>query len=150
MALGNLSRLDGLQPYVREWAIITLKVMQLQTGGVLGRDGNVTGGIMPTVTSGYRDLDHQRQLRDLWVKSGKNPHPVRYAGQTVYPANAPGDSAHNWGLAWDSDVPDQYMPLWRDVRRYVGWVLSEPAGKDDVHAEWPGWRQLVKEAGFQV
>lgn len=150
MALSATGKLAGVQPYVAEWAEYTLRVMQLQTGGRLNSEGTVTGGVRPVVTSGYRDLEHQRQLRDLWIRSGRNPYPVRFSGQTVYPANAPGDSAHNWGLAWDSYVPEQHMPLWRAVRKYVGWVLSEPPGKDDVHAEWPQWRELVRAAGHRV
>ena len=73
----------------------------------------------------------------------------RFGGQTVYPANRPGDSSHNWGMGWDSEVPDQYMQLWRYVRASVGWTLSPP-GVDDVHAEWPGWRDAVRKAGHQV
>lgn len=149
-----VDKLANVQPWVRDWARYTIQVMQLQTGGQLkyiteAPFYRVEGGIMPTVTSGYRPLDQQKQLRDLWERSGMNPYPVRFAGQTVYPANRPGDSSHNWGLGWDSDVPDQYMPLWRDVRAYVGWTLSAP-GVDDVHAEWPGWRSIVHAAGHQV
>ena len=35
------------------------------------------------------------------------------------------------------------------VRASVGWTLSPP-GVDDVHAEWPGWRDAVRKAGHQV
>lgn len=152
MALVN--RLSGLQPYVAEWAKYTLSLMQLQTGGKLEYMTEmpfyrVVGGITPTVTSGYRDQEKQKELRELWERSGMHPFPVRYAGTTVYPANRPGDSSHNWGMGWDSDVPDQYMQLWRYVRASVGWTLSAP-GVDDVHAEWPGWRDAVRAAGHSV
>ena len=56
----------------------------------------------------------------------------------------PGDSAHQYGLAFDSsfaaDVKPQLMPLWVQVRRAVGFRVPD---NDEVHAEVNGWREIV-------
>lgn len=96
-------------------------------------------GITPTVTSVYRTLDAQRALRDRYercLRQGK----VGTPGPCRYPANRPGDSAHNYGMAWDSWVPDYLMPWWIAVRRFYGFVVPD---SDAVHAEVPAWRQIV-------
>lgn len=63
---------------------------------------------------------------------------ARYrAGLAEFPANAPGDSPHQYGVAWDSTVPAAQLPLWNAIRRYFGWQLYP---HDPVHAELPGWR----------
>lgn len=137
----------GLQPWLRLPVQIALWVMQLRTGGELARDpdGNITvfGGIRPTITSTWRSLEHQAELRELWEESGAHNGKFYYAPVKafVYPANKPGESAHNFGLAFDSDVEDQFFPLWNDTRARLGWQLDPD---DEVHAELPGWRELVK------
>jgi len=87
-------------------------------------------GIAPVVTSVFRSWEDQTRLR------------ARYeAGKSRYPANRPGDSSHNYGLSWDSWVPDEEMPLWVAIRRYVGWRVPE---NDLIHAELPNWRAYIE------
>lgn len=84
-------------------------------------------------------MQFQQELRDKWeacVARGQPGPPC------AYPANRPGDSAHNWGLAWDSVIePDDLMDWWVAVRRDFGWEVLE---NDKIHAQYPNWRALVK------
>jgi len=91
-------------------------------------------GIFPQVTSTYRSWEEQIALRSRWER-----------GESQWPANAPGDSAHNYGWAFDSVVPDHEMPLWAAIRSYVGFRVP---GGDIIHAEVPDWRQY-RDSGFQ-
>ena len=84
-----------------------------------------------TVTSGFRSWEEQERLRNAWL-AGANP----------YPANRPGDSSHNWGVGWDSWVPDPYWPWWHAIRQYAGFTIYPE--RDRVHAELPRWRDQVK------
>jgi hypothetical protein len=84
-------------------------------------------GIEPVVTSTYRPWAEQKRLRERWE-----------AGKSEFPANRPGDSAHNYGLAWDSWVPEEDRPAWRAIREWVGFHVP---GNDWVHAAVPNWRQ---------
>ena len=89
----------------------------------------VAYGLKPVITSGFRDWAEQ----DLLYK--------RYlAGKSRFPAAPPGQSAHNYGLAFDSWVPDRDKPIWNAIRRYVGWAVTD---SDWVHAELPGWREYI-------
>lgn len=121
--------LNGLDPGFRAYAELAIAVMQLVTGGQLVTLTPlvVSGGLAPTITSGRRTNAEQQAL---YEQRDTNPYPV----------NRPGDSAHEFGLAFDSWVPDEYFPLWREVREYVGLRVPD---NDRVHAEWPGWRDLV-------
>ena len=89
-------------------------------------------GIFPQITSVYRSWAEQTRLRARWE-----------AGQSKWPANRPGDSAHNYGWAFDSWVPDHQMPVWIEIRRRVGWVVPD---HDRIHAGLPGWRQYRRSA----
>ena len=89
-------------------------------------------GVEPTVTSVYRSWSEQERLRQRFL-----------AGQSRWPANKPGDSAHNYGWAWDSVVPAQQQQLWDQIRRYVGWEVLE---NDIIHAQVPGWRKYRTSA----
>lgn len=93
-----------------------------------------------TVTSGYRSLQEQARLRDNFercVASGR----YGQGPDCLYPANRPGDSAHNFGLAFDSVTDDPaLMPWWMAVRRYAGFDVRD---SDPPHAEYPGWRQAL-------
>lgn len=81
------------------------------------------------VTSTFRSWAEQAELRRRFE-----------AGQADFPANRAGDSAHQWGLAWDSVVPPQYQAWWTHVRQLAGFqVLSN----DVIHAQVPNWRDLV-------
>jgi len=91
-------------------------------------------GIVPTVTSTFRSWENQQQLRARWER-----------GESAFPANQPGDSAHNYGWAFDSVVPDSQQAMWDEIRAHVGFeVLSN----DIIHAQVPNWRQY-RDSGFQ-
>jgi len=91
-------------------------------------------GITPTITSTYRSWAEQIRLRTAWER-----------GESRFPANRPGDSAHNYGWAWDSVVPEADQDLWDEIRRYVGF---EVLPNDIIHAQVPGWRNF-RESGHQ-
>ena len=122
-------RLRGLHPDVRAAADWAIRYAEDQ-------------GVPVTVTSGYRTWEEQAKLRARWE-----------AGNAPYPANRPGDSAHNWGLAFDSWVPEPYWPFWDAVKVYVGFQTMPVT--DRVHAQYPNWRSVVKgwprptEAGWK-
>lgn len=94
-------------------------------------------GESPTLTSGSRSADEQRQL---YANRANNPYPV----------NRPGDSAHEYGLAIDSWVPEKTFTiqghrwnswaLWTAIREAVGFRVPS---NDRVHSEVPNWRQYV-------
>jgi len=105
--------LKGLDPGVREQAECAFKIAH----GL---------GLKPTVTSVIRAWAEQLELRARWER-----------GESKFPANRPGDSAHQYGLAFDSWVPDDQMACWVAIRESVG--LRVPAG-DLIHAERPEWR----------
>jgi len=86
-------------------------------------------GLTPVVTSTRRSWAEQLVLRQKWER-----------GLSEFPANQPGDSAHQFGLAFDSWVPDAEMGLWKTVRECAG--LFVPEG-DLIHAELPNWRSRI-------
>ncbi len=96
-------------------------------------------GVEPQVTSVYRPWSEQERLYDAYVASleaGTFGKP----GGVKYPANRPGDSAHNFGLAFDSWVPEHQQGTWNAIRRWVGFEVLE---NDLIHAQLPGWRRYV-------
>lgn len=128
-------QLAGLQPQVRERAELALDWAQyLKVGPV-------------TVTSTTRTWAEQTKLRqryDACIAAGEPITPSNPNPGCRYPANQPGDSAHNFGLAWDSWVPDgQWQPGWSHwdawiyLRRWAGFHVPD---SDRVHAEVPSWR----------
>ena len=108
--------LRGLHPEVRERAEIALEWAE-------------HFGIPVRVTSTFRTWTDQLELRNRWL-----------AGKSRFPANAPGDSSHNYGLSWDSVVSPQHQDLWNRIRQFVGFAVP---GNDLIHAEVPGWRRFV-------
>lgn len=95
-------------------------------------------GMRVEVTSGFRSLEEQNILRDRFEKcvaAGRFPSPP----DCKYPANRPGDSAHNFGLAFDSAVQVGSEAEWKSLRESYGFRV--PAN-DPIHAEVPGWRDL--------
>lgn len=97
-------------------------------------------GIHVTVTSVRRDRVEQARLRERYeqsLASGTFGQP----GGVQYPANRPGDSPHEHGLAFDSvtAVPED-RNRWVRIRKFVGWRVPQ---NDPVHAEVPRWRELV-------
>lgn len=96
-------------------------------------------GIPVTVTSAFRSIEHQRVLRaryEACVSEGRFPS----SPGCEYPANRPGDSGHNYGLAWDSVVPDEWQPAWNYLREYAGFRIPP---NDQIHAEVRDWRRFV-------
>ena len=97
-------------------------------------------GINPIVTSAFRSFTQQATLRrkfERCVTQGRFPSPP----DCRFPANRPGDSAHNYGLAFDSIVPAHQLATWTAIREWVGFGV--PAN-DVIHGEVPGWRQFVR------
>ena len=86
-------------------------------------------GIPTFVTSTFRSWAEQQRLRERWEQ-----------GKSRFPANVPGDSAHNFGLAWDSTTEPETQADWDYIRWWVGFDVP---GNDHIHAEVPGWRQYV-------
>lgn len=115
MASGRM-KLAGLHPQVKaaaEWALRWADYY----------------GVPVTVTSGFRSWEEQAALRRRFE-----------AGQSQFPANRPGDSSHNFGLAWDSVTEPWAQEWWNAVRRAAGF---EVLGNDIVHAQVPNWRAYV-------
>lgn len=124
MASGRV-KLSGLHPQVREAAQWTLDVADYY-------------GVPVTVTSGFRSWQDQAVLRrnyEQCLATGSN------AADCRFPANRPGDSAHNFGLAFDSSVPAEYQEWWTYVRELAGF---EVLPNDVIHAQVPNWRQYVQ------
>lgn len=125
-------KLAGIHPELRAHAEATVRYAQ-------------SFGLRPIITSVYRSLDFQRRLRanyELCLRRGVAGRHVSLSPglSCAYPANRPGESAHNFGLAWDSDLPAEQLQLWTEIRRAFGWKVPEG---DLIHAEYPGWRTVV-------
>jgi len=118
-------QLRGLHPEVRHYAEIALAWADYY-------------GIPITITSTYRSWEEQKKLRDRYERCLEEGR-FGQAGECRYPANRPGDSAHNFGLAFDSWTPDR-MQDWKTIRRWVGFHVPD---NDAVHAEVPSWRRYV-------
>lgn len=115
MASGTV-KLAGLEPSVRaaaRWAL----------------DWADFYDVPVTVTSGFRSLSEQKRLRDAWER-----------GESRFPANRPGDSSHNFGLAFDSVTEPWAQEWWNHVRTLAGF---EVLPNDLIHAQAPNWRQFV-------
>jgi len=113
--------LRGLDPAVRERAEWAMQYA-------------ASFGIRPIITSTFRGWNEQRELRDAYL-----------AGESRWPANAPGDSAHNFGWAFDSVLPSDLRNVpgfdewWQAVRRYVGFEVPT---NDTIHSQVPNWRSF--------
>lgn len=92
-------------------------------------------GVRPEVTSVYRSWHEQAALRDRYER-GLHPYPVA----------KPGESAHNFGLAWDSVLPAPYRGVpeweawWDAVRQVAGFQVPS---NDRIHAALPEWWRYV-------
>ena len=96
-----------------------------------------------TVTSGLRTWADQSALRARYedcLARGEEVDPGNANPACRFPANQPGDSAHNFGLAWDSWVPEPHREAWRFIREYIGFRVPP---HDWVHAEYPDWRRAL-------
>ncbi len=120
-------QLAGLHPQVRERAEL-----------VLGYANQFM--VRPRVTSGFRSWHEQADLRRKWE-----------AGLSPFPANRPGDSAHNFGLAFDAVLPTdlrgrpEWEAWWKAVREWAGFDVPS---NDSIHAQVPNWRQFVAPQQF--
>jgi len=126
MAVSGRLKLSGLNRTVREYADWCLAIADYY-------------GIPVTVTSGFRSWADQERLYRNYVQCVETGQYGR-TPDCRFPANRPGDSAHNFGLAWDSSVPAGWQEAWNYVRRYAGFEVLE---NDLVHAQVPNWRQYV-------
>lgn len=100
-------------------------------------------GVPVTVTSGRRSWAEQVRLRRQYescLARGLRVYPGNPNPACRWPANRPGDSAHNYGLAFDSWVPAEYWGAWDYIRRAIGFHVPED---DRIHAEYPSWRRIV-------
>lgn len=86
-------------------------------------------GYDPLVVSVRRSVSEQRELYDRYLE-----------GRSRFPANPPGQSSHNYGLAWDSWVPEALQKHWTALRRWVGFEVPE---NDWPHAHAPSWRSWL-------
>lgn len=135
-----MNTLGSLHPEVRQRVEWLLRVAQ----------GN---GIPVKITSTGRSSTEQARLRANWetcVARGLYPSSASLAPgfSCRYPANRAGDSSHEWGVAFDSSVPAQWLDVWTQLRELAGFQVLDENG-DPIHAEVPGWRTL-RDAGFLV
>ena len=86
-------------------------------------------GIPTRVTSTLRSREEQARLRSRYLR-----------GLSRFPANAPGNSAHEYGLAWDSVVAPEDQGNWDIIRRWVGFCVPS---NDLPHSEVCGWSRFV-------
>lgn len=92
-------------------------------------------GIPVTVTSVNRTWSQQAALYQRYrtaVENGSFP-----SARVRYPANPPGQSAHQYGMAWDSVVSPQDQTDWNQIRSEIGWMVPS---NDVIHSELFGWR----------
>lgn len=120
----------GLDPQLRPYAEQAVKLANQY-------------GLRPQITSVTRTIATQTRLRQNYehcLAAGRFPSDFSFGTglSCRWPANRPGDSAHNWGVAFDSWVPPEQMTLWRQIREYIGWRVPD---NDVIHAELPNWRQ---------
>lgn len=87
-------------------------------------------GVQVTVTSVQRTRAKQQKLYRDYIE-----------GRSRFPAAPPGQSAHEYGLAWDSFVEERFVDWWKAVRRAYGWQVPD---SDWVHAQLPNWEQYVR------
>jgi len=87
----------------------------------------------------YRSWTNQKRLRDRYEKCLRDGMMGKKRG-CMFPANKPGDSAHNYGFAWDSVVEDRYQAWWDMVRRLAGF---EVLPNDLIHAQLTRWRDFA-------
>lgn len=126
-------QLRGLDPEVRERAQLALDWANYYR-------------IPVTITSTSRGWAEQTKLRNQYescIASGQTISPSNPNPACRYPANRPGDSAHNFGLAFDSWVPDGYWEAWTYLRSWAGFHVPE---NDRVHAEVPEWRRFATDS----
>lgn len=129
MASGRV-KLAGLHPDVRAAAEWCLDIAD-------------QFGVPVSVASGFRSRAEQTRLRRNYEQCLRTGQFGR-TRDCLYPANKPGFSAHEYGLAFDSTAPAEFMPWWIELRRYAGFHVIDA---DAPHAEVPSWRDYVRLPG---
>ena len=120
-------QLRGLHPFLREAAEEAVRWAR-------------SHGVEPRITSVRRTWADQSQLYEKYLScKARGLYP--WAPGCRYPANPPGWSGHEYGLAWDSTVPEAYLGWWVAVREALGFLV--PAG-DEIHAEHPETQDYVR------
>lgn len=99
--------------------------------------------VQPVITSVKRSWEEQAALYNRYQRALADGTFGRPGG-LQYPANPPGQSAHGYGLAWDSWVPPEFMGWWAAVRSAYGWRVPP---NDLIHAELPAWRAYLRWPG---
>jgi hypothetical protein len=127
-----LRSLSGLHVALRPYAEAAVKWAEDQ-------------GVHVEITSVTRTWTNQLQLYNNWelCKAAGKQYTAASLTQGMsceYPANPPGYSAHNYGLAWDSVVDAELQDWWDAVRKWYGWEI--PAN-DRIHAQLPNWEQYA-------
>lgn len=97
-------------------------------------------GVSPTITSVRRTWSQQRELYDKHQKCKSQGRFPWFPG-CKYPANPPGWSGHEYGLAWDSTVPGHAQGWWNEVREAYGFRVPS---NDAIHAEHPDTERYVR------
>jgi len=91
------------------------------------------------IVSGYRTMTEQEAL----YRQGRTPSEITnrvalHGTRGSVTDAAPGNSAHNFGLAVDIEGPDQAQII--QLARAIGFGI---VSWDPAHIEWPGWASLV-------
>lgn len=127
MALGSQS-LGGLHPTVRLHAEYALAYAR-------------HFGIPVRVTSGRRSTEQQRVLYQQYRACVDRGTFGTDKCATRWPANPPGTSSHEYGLAWDSVVENpQHQAAWNYIRAALGFEVPR---NDVIHAQVPDWRRYI-------
>lgn len=113
-----MSLLDTLDPAIRPYAQDLFDLAQSQ-------------GLHPRVTSARRSHAKQEALYSAYQK-----------GLSRYPAAIPGNSAHEYGLAFDMVIPDPGYQLGAG-KLWVSWGGVYGHEEDPIHFEYPSWRTVA-------
>lgn len=121
-------RARGLNPVVRRYVELALAEAQRQ-------------GFSPIVTSTFRSRAEQLPLYRKWLQAERRYGRALAIAIGFIPANPPGLSGHQFGLAWDSYVKPEFQKTWNRIREALGFHVPP---NDQIHAEVPSWSQYVR------
>ena len=119
--------LRGLHPFLREGAEAAVKWANAY-------------GVAPRITSVRRTWAEQSDLYNHFQDCKRRGLFGWFPG-CEYPANPPGWSGHEYGLAWDSTVPSHAKVWWSQVREAYGFRVPS---NDQIHAEHPETERYVR------
>lgn len=103
-------------------------------------------GVAPRVTSVLRTWSEQTELHNRHLECKRQGRYPYWPG-CEYPANPPGWSGHQYGLAFDSTVPGNYEGWWSQVREAFGFRVPP---HDQIHAEHPETERYVRFVNEQL